>query len=133
MDDQPVHTPASAPARRGTAAVLLYRYFFYGWLFRDADRGSELERSAAVRHNTAQARWLPLYMLRWAVAGGGLLALQFFADRVLHSGWLTAVFAVLVIYDIMFQLITGICWAFLHLDRQQGQRFWRRGRRPAGR
>ena len=58
---------------------LLYRYWFFGWLFRDAGRGTALERDSALRHNYERARWLPVYMRRWAtlgllmyVAGGAL-------------------------------------------------------------
>jgi hypothetical protein len=61
--------------------TLLYRYFFFGWLFRDVTRGTRLERAAAWRHNQAQARWLPTYMRRWLWCGvvsyglGGLMEL----------------------------------------------------------
>lgn len=48
-------------------ASLLYRYWFFGWLFRDASRGNALERDAALRHNLERARWLPTYMRRWTV------------------------------------------------------------------
>lgn len=48
---------------------LLYRYWFFGWLFRDASRGNALERAAALRHNLERARWLPTYMRRWAALG----------------------------------------------------------------
>jgi hypothetical protein len=44
---------------------LIVRYFFYDWLFKDASRGTMLERAAAWRHNTSQRKWLPLYMMRW--------------------------------------------------------------------
>ncbi len=49
--------------------ILLYRYFFFGWLFRDVNRGNLFERAAAWRHNQAQARWLPTYLRRWVVFG----------------------------------------------------------------
>jgi len=49
--------------------ALLYRYFFFGWLFKDTRRGTLLERAAAWRHNRAQARWLPTYMRRWFCCG----------------------------------------------------------------
>jgi hypothetical protein len=52
-------------------STLLYRYFFFSWLFRDASRGNQFERMAAWRHNQEQARWLPTYMRRWL--GFGLL------------------------------------------------------------
>jgi len=49
--------------------TLLYRYFCFGWLFRDVNRGSGLERAAAWRHNRAQSQWLPTYMRRWCWLG----------------------------------------------------------------
>ena len=49
--------------------TLLYRYWFFGWIFRDAARGTPFERAAALRHNAERARWLPTYMRRWAVLG----------------------------------------------------------------
>ena len=55
-------------------STLLYRYFFYGWLFCDVGRGTVWERAAAWRHNREQARWLPTYIRRWLVIGVGLFA-----------------------------------------------------------
>jgi hypothetical protein len=77
--------------------TLLYRYFFFTWLFRDAHVRDLLERAAALRHNQAMARWLPTYMRRWAVVGvlgwvlgsavewalGAPLSLVFFLPSVL--------------------------------------------------
>jgi hypothetical protein len=54
---------------------LLYRYFFFGWLFRDVNRGTLLERAAAWRANREMRRYLPVYLRRWLVifaAGYGL-------------------------------------------------------------
>ena len=60
-------------------STLLYRYFFFNWLFREVDEQANLfEKAAVVRHNRRQAHWLPVYMLRWlwcasllyAAAGG---------------------------------------------------------------
>lgn len=48
---------------------LLYRYWFYGWLFRDATRGTLFERAAAHRHNQSRSRWLPTYLRRWTLLG----------------------------------------------------------------
>ena len=109
---------AARPHDEPPARAALAHYFFYGWLFRDADSGSSLERSAAIRHNSDQARWLPTYMSRWFVGGGVLLALQAFAEHVLEMPWLTAIFAVMVIFVVMFQIVTVICWAFLQSGRQ---------------
>ena len=48
-----------------SSSSLWYRYWFFGWLFRDASRGTALEREAALRHNRERAKWLPTYMRRW--------------------------------------------------------------------
>lgn len=48
---------------------LLYRYWFYGWLFRDVNAGNAFERRVAWKHNRSCARWLPLYLKRWTVLG----------------------------------------------------------------
>jgi hypothetical protein len=68
--------------------TLLYRYFFFEWLFLDVNKGSFLERSAAMRHNRSQAHWLLTYMRRWLWFGlllyalGGIVEMQFRAPVV---------------------------------------------------
>jgi hypothetical protein len=96
----------------------LYRYFFYAWLFRDADCGSSLERSAALRHNLAQAKWLPLYLLRWLIGGGVILGLEMLSERLFGDSLMSAMLAVMLIFVVMFHMITAICWAFLQAGRQ---------------
>jgi hypothetical protein len=65
----------STPVGSTSFRFLLYRYWFYGWLFRDVNRGSLLERAAAWRHNQAAARWLPVYLRRWTVLGSVTFAI----------------------------------------------------------
>jgi hypothetical protein len=94
--------------------VRVYRYFFYEWLFRDADSGTEWERSAALRHNQQQARWLPTYLFRWLVLGTIVVTLQQVCETVSgDDSPLSALLAVLAIFVVLFHLITGILWAFL--------------------
>ena len=57
-----VPSGASEPLRS-----LLYRYFFFDWLFSDVSRGSLLERVAAWRSNREMRRYLPVYLRRWLV------------------------------------------------------------------
>lgn len=63
--------------------TLLYRYFFFGWLFRHVDSNDMFERASVLRHNRRQAAWLPVYMMRWLWWGllfygvAGLLELVF--------------------------------------------------------
>lgn len=71
---------------------LLYRYFFFGWLFKDVSQGDMFERAAAMRHNREQARWLPLYMMRWLWWGLAFYALGGVAELVLDAATLSTVF-----------------------------------------
>jgi len=93
--------------------ALLYRFFFYDWLFRDAHGGSAVERSVALQHNRTQAKWLPIYMWRWAVLGATLAALEALSHRLIGSPLLSAVLAFGMIFVVMYELVTSICWAFL--------------------
>jgi hypothetical protein len=45
--------------------TLLYRYFFFGWLFKDPNLAQGMERGLVMHHNRRQAAWLPKYMARW--------------------------------------------------------------------
>lgn len=63
------------PGRDRSFFGLLYRYWCFGWLFRDAGRGNRLERAAALRYNRDRARWLPTYVRRWVVLGSVFYAL----------------------------------------------------------
>src|SRR4030095_15588782 len=65
--------------------TLLYRYFFFSWLFKDASRGNVLERAAAWRHNREHAHWLLTYMRRWLWCSLVLYGLGGFGELVLHS------------------------------------------------
>ncbi len=97
--------------------ALLYRFFFYDWLFRDAYVGSAAERSAALQHNRMQAKWLPIYMWRWAVLGATLAVLEALSHRLMGNAVLSAVLALGMIFVIMYELVTSICWAFLRARR----------------
>lgn len=71
--------------------TLLYRYFFFGWMFKDIG-GDLFERAAAVRHNREQARWLPTYLMRWLWWGLAFWTLGSVAERVLDAEPLATLF-----------------------------------------
>lgn len=98
-------------------STLLYRYFFYGWLFHDASRGDLWQRSAAWRHNRAQARWLPTYMRRWLVVGVALYAVAWLVESVLRHPVLSAFFYVPSVLSVPFNAVTALCWTCLVHDR----------------
>ena len=90
--------------------TLLYRYFFFGWLFKDASRGNLLERAAAWRHNREQARWLPTYMRRWLGCGLLLYGLGGLVEWILQSPGLSAVFYVPSAISVPINAVIGATW-----------------------
>ena len=90
--------------------TLLYRYFFFGWLFRDVNRGNLLERSAAWRHNQQQARWLPTYMRRWLWCGVIFCAFGAMVEIVLNAPVLSAFFYVPGAISVPVNAVIGVCW-----------------------
>lgn len=95
----------------------VYRYFFYAWLFRDADQGTDRERALALRHNREQAKWLPVYIRRWVVGGAAILAFEVLSERVFGNVVLSAVLLVVLVFVVLFLLVSVICWAFLRSSR----------------
>jgi len=90
--------------------ALLYRYLFYGWLFRDAGRGNRLEQAAALRYNREQAHWLPTYMRRWLVLGALLFCVAAFCETVLNSPHVSALFYVPSMLSMPINFVTAVCW-----------------------
>ena len=90
--------------------TLLYRYFFFGWLFRDVNRGSLLERAAAWRHNQAQAQWLPTYMRRWVCWGIFFYALGCAVEIALQAPTLSALFYVPSALSVPINAVLGAAW-----------------------
>ena len=93
--------------------TLLYRYFFFGWLFRDVTRGSRFERAAAWRHNQAQARWLPTYMRRWFWWGAALYGLGGLVEWGLGAPALSACFYVPSALSVPVNGVIAAAWVGL--------------------
>src|SRR5690349_15458456 len=96
-----------------TFRTLLYRYFFFGWLFRDVNRGSLLERAAAWRHNQAQARWLPTYMRRWLGRGARAWAGGAFIEVVVGAPAASALLYVPGALSVPVNAVTLVVWVGL--------------------
>lgn len=96
--------------------TLLYRYFFFGWLFRDASRGKPLERAAAWRHNRERAHWLLTYLRRWLVFGAVLYSLGLFVELALAAPVASAFFYVPGALCLPVDAVIGAAWwALRHL------------------
>ena len=90
--------------------TLLYRYFFFGWLFRDVNRGSALERAAAWRHNQAQAHWLGTYMRRWFACGLLLYGIGNLVELAAGATLLSAIFYVPSVMAVPINAVIGGAW-----------------------
>ena len=95
---------------------LVYRYWFWDWLFADASGGDLMRRAAAWRHNLAQRVHLPIYMRRWSaclvVTFAVAAAIEAFDARAL-----AACFYVAAILAAVVEVNAGVAWVFLR-DRR---------------
>jgi hypothetical protein len=46
-------------------SLVLFRYLWPFWLFKDASRGDRMTRAAAYRHNRRMRIYLPGYLMKW--------------------------------------------------------------------
>lgn len=90
--------------------TLLYRYFFFGWLFKDASRGNLFERSAAWRFNQAHAHWLLAYMRRWLWCGLFCYALGGVLELGLNTPGLSVLFYVPSALSVPVNVVIGVLW-----------------------
>lgn len=109
------HETVTSPRPEDLAfRTLLYRYFFFAWLFKDVRRGKLLERAAAWRYNVEQARWLPTYMRRYIVCG---LLLGALGDMVEPLGPLVAAcFFVPGVFMVPMTAVAFIGWLWLRSE-----------------
>jgi hypothetical protein len=92
---------------------LLYRYWFWGWLFRDANQGDLLRRAAAWRHNVAQRIHLPVYMRRWMALMGLTFAAALGIEVVLDARAFAALLYVGAVLSAVVEVVASIAWLFL--------------------
>lgn len=90
--------------------TLLYRYFFFDWLFRDASRGNLAERARAWHFNKARAHWLLTYMRRWFGCGLLLAALGCIVESVLCAPVLSAIFYVPGALSVPGNVVIAVLW-----------------------
>ncbi len=76
---------------------VLFRYFFFHWLFRDASVNELYQRSAAIAHNKANRHHLLAYLRRWIA----LTLLMYFAGIMLEQ--------VNTLACVLFYTIAALC------------------------
>ena len=93
---------------------LLYRYWFWEWLFIDlAGVRDAYQRAAAWRHNLAQRRHLPVYMRRWLVVTAANLGVAAVLEKALAWMLSAALFYTNGCIAICVLLVTFVGWLFL--------------------
>lgn len=95
-------------------ASLLYRFFFFDWLFADLSKATSLlERHAAWRHNREMRKYLPTYLCRWGALGTGAFLTGCLCERVwqdqIAASWCFTGFSVTV--AVMAVIVAA--WLFL--------------------
>lgn len=55
-------------------SLVLFRYLWPFWLFRDASTGDRVARAAAYRHNRSMRVYLPGYLMKWMLSSSLALA-----------------------------------------------------------
>ena len=90
--------------------LLLYRYFFCEWLYRDVNRGSYLERAAAWRFNQERRGYLPTYLRRWLMLLMSSYALGVLFERSLAMGYVAAFFFCATLMSVIMIFLVACAW-----------------------
>jgi hypothetical protein len=91
-------------------STLLYRYFFFGWLYKDVTRGNVFERAAAFRYNKEHAHWLLTYMYRWLWCGLIFYALGGAAERMFDAPILSMLFYIPGALSVPINAVIATAW-----------------------
>lgn len=99
-----------------TPKPLLYVWPFP--FFKNADRGTNFEKSAAIQHNIRVAHYLPIYMAEWTALSALLLFLSWLVE-VRTSMFLILMSASFgVLFSIAVCVLTVMTTAYLILTRK---------------
>jgi hypothetical protein len=99
---------------RQSLRSLLYRYWFWEWLFVDMASARGLyQRAAAWRHNVAQRRHLPVYMRRWLLLMAANLGVGALLEKALAWMLSAAVFYTNGCIAVCVLAFAFVGWIFL--------------------
>jgi len=92
---------------------LLYRYWFWGWLFRDVNEGDLMRRASSWRHNVAMRACLPTYMWRWLMCTAGTAIVAQGVEASTSAAVVLAIFYTWSVLGVLVLGIASIIWMFL--------------------
>jgi hypothetical protein len=96
--------------------VLLYRYFFFDWLFRDASRGTLAERESALRFNRQIRHYLLVYLRRWTMLVACSCALGASLEKGLSLDYAATVFYCLSSISLVTAAVIARLWVGLKYE-----------------
>lgn len=95
-------------------ATLLYRFWFFDWLFADMTRTRNLfEHNAAWQHNRRMRCYLPLYLRRWTVLTSLAFLFGTLSEQVLEAAAVAAGFFTGSAVTFSGVVVILVLWAFL--------------------
>lgn len=103
-------------------ALVLFRYLWPFWLFKDASHGDRYARAAAYRHNRDMRVYLPGYIGKWAfncvityalVATAGSLSMPS-SEASGMATLFTAAAAVVFAFSVVVLFVTGYVYVYLN-------------------
>ncbi len=105
-------------------SLVLFRYLWPFWLFKDATRGDRMTRAAAYRHNRSMRMYLPGYMIKWVFSSALALLLVRTSSAVSshETAWdffalFSVASAIAFVCSLCVLLVTG--YIYLYLDRHE--------------
>jgi hypothetical protein len=122
MKTPPANTASSGESGHSSwssLADVARRYFFFGWLFRNAGVGDPWLHNAARTFNIGQRRFLPVYIRRWSVIFLFSMGLGTQLERIAQLG-MAFVPYVLGIFALCYVLIASgifLCLEMASRDR----------------
>lgn len=93
--------------------VLLYRYFFFDWLFRDVSRGTAQERESALRFNRQIRHYLLVYLRRWMALVVFSCAVGASFEKALSLDYAATVFYCLTTVSLVASTLIARLWVGL--------------------
>lgn len=124
ITSRPPATPLKDTQEELPLSLLLFRYVWPFWLFRDASQRNQLARTDAYRHNRGARVHLPSYLMKWLIGTALMLWVSCsFASLSSHSSGTPDVFLILAAgagmlfaIGVCMLLVMGSAYLFLSLN-----------------
>lgn len=115
-------TPVTSYYDEMPFSLVLFRYLWPFWLFKDASSGDRTTRAAAYRHNRSMRAYLPGYMLKWVFSSAFAYAFLSAADALASYtnavwpmfNWLAGAGAIAFVASLCVLLVTGYVYLYLN-------------------